>query len=378
MPEAARYATVYVALFMLIGVQLPFWPVWFADRGMDSDRIGWLLGSAAWARLVAPWVGAWVDRNGRGARAVAMLAGGVLLVLAAFTQAQGFAALMVLSIALGLFVAPIVPLVDGLVLGAANDGRLDYGRVRLWGSLAFVVASIVGGEIFEGRDASLVLVAMQVAVAALLLGALRLPSVPRVAALARAVPVREVLHHPGMRRFLVATGFLQAAHAVLYGFATEHWLAAGIDEGTIGWLWATGVLGEICVFAIGQRLVARMGSVGLLVVAGTGATLRWLALASVTDVTALFGLQLLHAASFAALHLGAMSWIRASFGGAATQRATALYVAVGGGVALGTAMPVAGILYDRWAGAAFYAMAVCSAIGLVLAWRLRRATLPVA
>jgi MFS transporter, PPP family, 3-phenylpropionic acid transporter len=369
--EAVRYALLYVALFMLIGVQLPFWPVWLADRGMDADRIGWLLGSGAWARLVAPWVGAWVDRSGRGAAAVALLAGGVVLTLLAFSQAHGFVGLMVLSIVLGLCVAPIIPVVDALVIGGSSDGRFDYGRVRLWGSLAFVLASIVGGQVFEGRPTALVLIAMQLAAVLVLLGALRLPTIPRSITPTRAVPVAEVLHRPGMVRFLVATGFMQAGHAVLYGFATEHWLTAGIDEGTIGWLWATGVIGEIAVFAIGQRLVARIGPKGLLLCAGLGATLRWVALAEVTEVAPLFALQLLHAASFAALHLGAMSWIRASFDGAATQRATALYVAVGGGIALGTAMPIAGMLYDRWAGAAFYAMAVSSGIGLLLAWRLR-------
>jgi PPP family 3-phenylpropionic acid transporter len=369
--EVTRYAIVYVALFLVIGIHLPYWPTWLADRGMDADRIGWLLGVAMWARLVAPWVGAWVDRTGRGAQLLPVLAVGLLLCLLAFDRVDGFAALMLVSLAMGFCFAPIVPLVDGLVLRASAEGRLDYGRVRLWGSLSFVAASIVGGWWLDDRSPALVLALLQVSALVLVLSSLRLPSAPRVITPSATVPVVEVLRQPGVLVFLGATGCLQAGHAVLYGFATKHWLAMGIDEATIGWLWATGVFAEIALFAVSQRVLARIGPASLLCCAAVGAAVRWSALAVVDDPLSLFALQVLHAASFAGMHLGAMGWIRGTLDGASTQRATALYVAVGGGLALGVAMPVAGILYERFHGAAYHAMTLLSLVGLVLAARLR-------
>ncbi len=370
--EITRYAVVYVALFLLIGIHLPYWPTWLTDRGMDADRIGWLLGIAMWARLVTPWIGAWLDRTGRAAQLLPGLAAGVLICLLAFDRVDGFVPLMLVSLGMGLCFAPIVPLVDGLVLTAAAEGRLDYGRVRLWGSLAFVGASVGGGWALDGRPASIVLRALQGTALLLMIVSLRLPTRPRPPTRGVAVPVGEVLRRPGMLAFLATTGCLQAGHAVLYGFATKHWLASGIDEATIGWLWATGVLAEITLFGSGQRMLARIGARRLLVVAGIGAALRWSALAVVDDPLLLFPLQLLHAASFAALHLGAMGWIRETLGGPATQRATALYVAIGSGLALGIAMPAAGFLYDRWTGGAYYAMSGLALLGLVWALRLPR------
>lgn len=369
--EVTRYAIVYVALFLLIGIHLPYWPTWLAARGMDADRIGWLLGIAMWARLVAPWIGAWVDRTGRGPQLLPVLAAGVLVALLAFDRVDGFAALMIVSLAMGVCFAPILPLVDGLVLRASAEGRLDYGRVRLWGSLAFVAASVAAGSLLDDRPATLVLTALQGSALLLVLCALRLPRASKSVAPSQAVPVLEVLRMPGVTTFLAATGCLNAGHAVLYGFATKHWLSIGLDETTIGWLWATGVFAEIALFAVGQRALARLGPAGLLCCAAIGAALRWSALAIVSDPFVLFALQLLHAASFAALHLGAMSWIRATLGGAATQRATALHVAVGGGLALGFAMPAAGILYEHFGGAAYHAMTLLALLGLVLALRLR-------
>jgi hypothetical protein len=70
------------------------------------------------------------------------------------------------------------------------------------------------------------------------------------------------------------------------------------------------------------------------------------------------------------MHLGAMNWIRDSVEAPAVQRATGLYVAVGSGVALGLGMPLAGVLFDRFDGQAYLAMAIASGLGLVYALRL--------
>jgi len=367
-----RLAIAYVALFFLMGIHLPYWPVWLADRGMDPDRIGLLLGVGMWARLGAPFVGAWADRHERGPQLAMVLAVGVLLSLAAFRWADGFVALFVLSGLLGLAFAPIMPLLDGFALSAATRRELDYGRVRLWGSASFIVATIAGGLVLEGRSSGLVLVSLQITAIALVAATagLRTNRVvvppPR-----REVAIRDVLRRPSMPTFLAAVACLQAGHAVLYGFGSEDWLGVGIAESTIGWLWAIGVIAEVVLFAWGERVVAWIGSAGLLACAGIGGMLRWSLLAEVHAVGPLFALQVLHAASFAAMHLGAMSWIRRTFCGAELHRATALYVAVAGGLALGLGMPLAGVLYERWHGAAYHAMTLFAAAGTWFAFRLR-------
>lgn len=371
---SARLALTYVALFVLMGLHLPFWPVWLADRGMDPDRIGILLGVAMWARLVAPWVGARADRGVGGPMLVRLLALALFAVLVAFSWADGFVPLLVLSAGLGLAFAPIVPLVDGIALTASAAGRLDYGRVRLWGSAAFIVAAVGGGTALEGRDPSLVLVALQVSALALALASLSLRTPERVEASTEGVSIRRVLRRPGMGTFLLAVAFLQAGHAVLYGFGTEHWLAIGIAESTIGWLWAVGVIAEVVLFAFGERVLARVGPAGLLILAGLGGAVRWSALAELESVGVLFAVQVLHAASFAAMHLGAMAWIRRELPPREIHRATALYVAVAGGLALGLGMPLAGALFDRLRGSAYHAMSVLALVGLGWAWRLSRST----
>ena len=100
----------------------------------------------------------------------------MVLILFAFALAHGFVALLLLSIALGLAFAPIVPLTDGLTLRAA----VDYGRVRLFGSLAFIVASVGGGFALEGRAPGVVLVTVQAIAIVILAASLALPRVVAV------------------------------------------------------------------------------------------------------------------------------------------------------------------------------------------------------
>ena len=117
--------------------------------------------------------------------------------------------------------------------------------------------------------------------------------------------------HPNtlrQRRFLLfvgATACLQASHAAFYTFGTLHWRSMGHSDAAIGWLWAEGVLAEIVLFAFAQQIPARLGGTGLLLIAAIGGLLRWSITAGAEDYTLLVILQVLHAATFGAAHLGA-------------------------------------------------------------------------
>ena len=384
--EATRLALAYVALFGLLGIQLPYWPVWLAHRGLEPGQIGVVLGVFTWARLAAPWTGSWADRRGRPDRLAVVLAAATLALTAAFGLASGFVALLALSALSGLTMAPILPLVDGIAVTAAAAERIDYGRVRLWGSAAFVLASSLGGLALQGRSPSLVLWMIVLFTAALLATMLFLPRVPARAGSARdtasvGVPARSALaslramvRRPGMLTFLAAVACMQGSHSVLYGFGTRHWQAIGVAESTIGWMWAWGVIVEVCLFAVGQRMVARFRPTGMMVAAAVGGLIRWPLLAWVESVPVIFAVQTLHGATFAAMHLGAMNWIRVAIDAPSVQRATGLYVAIGSGVALGVGQPLAGVLFEHFAGNAYLAMAASSGVGLVFALRLRSCT----
>src|SRR4029077_11396239 len=96
-----------------------------------------------------------------------------------FPFIDGFAGLLVLSLALGLIFTAIMPLRDGLTLRAASLGGFDYGRVRLWGSIGFILASTGAGIVIAERGAGLAIWLIIAAWLATVASSLGLPRMAR-------------------------------------------------------------------------------------------------------------------------------------------------------------------------------------------------------
>src|SRR5260370_352596 len=73
--QAARLGLFYAASFLVVGIQLPFWPVGLSGRGLDATAIATVFAAAIWAKVFAtPALGARPDRLGLPAGVRAALA----------------------------------------------------------------------------------------------------------------------------------------------------------------------------------------------------------------------------------------------------------------------------------------------------------------
>ena len=172
--------------------------------------------------------------------------------------------------------------------------------------------------------------------------------------------------------FVLAAGLIQASHVVYYGFATLHWRAAGHGEAVIGWLWAEGVVAEIMLFAWAAAVLRRLPPLRLLALAGGLSVLRWAATALSTDLAVLIPAQALHAASFGAVHLATVHYLRDHTPLALQASAQGFYAAIGGALLSGLLTPFGGWLYGRAGGEAFWAMAAVALAGTIAAVSLMR------
>jgi MFS transporter, PPP family, 3-phenylpropionic acid transporter len=370
---AARLSLFYAAFFFATGVQLPFWPVWLSGRGLGPAEIGALLALGQWVRVAAnPALGMLADRARDRSRFMVLLGaaalGGYLLCL----PAHGFAALVLPSLIVAAAASALLPLADATTLAAASSGALDYGRVRLWGTIAFIVATLLGGRILAGRSSEIVLY--------LLLGMTAITTAS-CAMLPRAAAARirsranfRVLLARRHLVFLAAATLIQSSHAVYYAFGTLYWQRLGLGDGTIALLWAEGAVAEVLLFFGGGRYVRRWGAGALLALAGGGGLVRWTMTAWVGSLPALLVIQPLHALTFAATHLGAMHYLADAVPQAQAATAQSVFSAIVGGLGLGLASLLAGALYGAWGGGAYFAMAAMAGLGGVLAlWIARRA-----
>jgi PPP family 3-phenylpropionic acid transporter len=376
---AWRISLFYAALFVGPGVWLPFWSAWLESRGLPATEIAIVVSGGIWLRLVAGPVAAHlVDRSGARRPAIILLSWGCLLTFLPLWWAHSFWPLFLLAMLYAVAWAPITPFSESLALLAARRFDLQYGRMRLWGSLSFLVTAYVAGLWLKGRADDwifgLILAAMGLlALASHLLPDLRLPlDRPRLT----GAPALRLLRNPVFLTFLAANACLQSTHAMLYTFGTLHWRNAGLSDAQIGWLWAEGVMAEVVLFALGQQVFRRAGGVTLLLLAAAAGLLRWSLTGVTGDFTWLVALNLLHAATFGCAHLGAMRLLSEAVEPDVSATAQSLYTAANASF-LALATLAVGPLFAASGGLAYWAMLPLSALGglfALLLWR-GRATL---
>lgn len=379
-PFAWRLSALYAAVFFVAGTKLPFLPVWLEWRGLTLAEISIVMAAPLFARIVVtPVVAFAADCWGDHRRVVVILAWGAFAGLVLLTQAHGFWALLALTLVIAMAWTSVMPLAETVAMSGVRSKGLDYGRMRLWGSLSFIAASVAGG-MAVGQLGPASAAWLMVAGAALTVGAAhhlprpiavppagqawtRAPSWPAIQAL---VTSRAFL------LFLLAVGCVQAAHAVFYTFGTVHWRAQGLSATWSGILWAIGVIAEIGLFAFSGAAVRAVGVAALIMAGALAGVVRWTAMGFDPPLTVLVALQVLHGATYGATHLGAVHYISSAVPQQLSGTAQALYASVTAGIAMGSATLLTGWLYPAWGGRAYLAMAVLSLLGLSASYALLR------
>jgi PPP family 3-phenylpropionic acid transporter len=161
--------------------------------------------------------------------------------------------------------------------------------------------------------------------------------------------------------FLAAASLVQSSHAMLYSFGTLYWLGAGYTESGIGIIWSISVVAEVLLFASGGALLQRTGIAGLLIIGAAAGILRWVLAAFFVGWPALIAISLLHALSYAATHLAAMSYLGRHVAPGLAASAQGLYGVMAAGPLLGLSMLASGWLFDAAGGLGFLAMAAMCA-----------------
>jgi PPP family 3-phenylpropionic acid transporter len=366
-------ALLYGGIFGVLGIQLPFWPVYLQAKGLGDVAIGWLLAAPYLVKIVSnPLAGHWVDMRGERTLPLQCLAALALAATLFFLASNDFLPLLLLSLVAGGASAALIPLADNLTLTASRGMALDYGRIRLWGSISFIVTSFLVGELLTVAPSQSILWTTLAGMALCLIVTLRwLPALPAApAARGDGFSLRALLRGASFPSFLGAASLIQLSHVIYYGFATLHWRGAGLSNGLIGLLWAEGVIVEVILFAAGSWILRFVTPRQLLFSAGAAGAVRWTVLACTTDPWVLALVQGLHALTYAACHLGAMQFIHASVPPGSSARAQGVYTAVTSGVVPGLAMLGSGALYQSLGGLAFLPMAAAAAFSLPLIWRL--------
>jgi MFS transporter, PPP family, 3-phenylpropionic acid transporter len=378
---AARVALFYGALFVVYGMHVPYTPVWLNGRGLTSGEISTIMAAPFFLRLlITPGIAMAADRTGRHRIMLIGLAWASLAVVLVLSQASGFWPIILLMVPLIVAFTTIMPLTETVAVSGVRHAGLDYGRMRLWGSLTFVAASFGGGFAIShwGSGAGIWLVALGCALTAIAAHVLPREALatdepePDRAPWWQAEEPKMLLRQPAFVAFLLASGGVQAAHATFLTFGTLIWQKQGLSGGWIGTLWAIGVFAEVALFAVSGWLVRTFGAVALLSAGAASSILRWAVMGLDPGLSVLVPLQILHGLTYGASHIGAIHFIGKAVPLRAAGSAQALYATVAAGLAMGFATLIAGWLYTRYGGQSYFSMCIIAAVALAASLLLGR------
>jgi len=357
----------YAAYFAAMGLILPFFPVYLEGRGLDVTMIGVMTGLLAAAKVIAPpGIGYLLDRKPHRWVQRFIIAASLLASVAALTigLSDHLLVMGLLVLLFGIFWAAILPLTDGLSVSVSEAALADYGRLRVWGSIGFILASLAGGAFLVGPAMASLPVVLSVL---MLVTAAAAGGFPRMEKKER-VEGDDAPFSAALYRLLGVSFVMQVSHGAYYGFFSLYLAAAGYSGWQIGVYWVLGVLAEIVLMWRWSRPLQQVAPSTIFVVCLLLAAVRWLGTGLTTDPVLTALLQCLHAASFAAFHVAAIAWVKRLSPEHRHTSAQGWYSAAGFGLGSTVGIMGCGLIAESWGyPVAFYVCAVVALLGIPLA-----------
>lgn len=373
---AWRAALLFCAPMMVNGISLLYLPAMLRDHGMDEIEIGIIVSIPFLVRILGMPLGAWLaDRVSD--KAIVLIWSAVVSLTTAVGMlfAHSFWPIVLFFGVQSLFYAPFVPIAEAILISGVRRWGFDYGFLRLWGSVAFVFSTLLGGWLLDLFGGAMVVPAMTFFFAIMTLVAIMAPRLGRAAATPRPA---QVVSSGGQNPFwqidflliIMGAAIVQGSHGLLFAFATNYWTSIGITGFEISLLWTAGVVAEILLFFLSGRYLARFGNGSLVLFGSVVAIGRWALFPLVDGFWPYLLLQSTHAFTFAIIHVGIQRFLMERIGeekGASAQGFYQFFICIY------TVMVSwsSGFIFRSFGVESFYVMALIAAIGTVCVFAAR-------
>jgi MFS family permease len=147
-----RLSVMWALEWGITGAILTYLPLYFTEHKVDSQQIGQLMAMSAIGLLVAPFVvGQICDRwvSSQKYMAMAHLIGGLTLLCVPMAaeiyreKQSNFGVLLLLITIYAIAYFPTIPLASSLSFRHLPDPDSQFGKVRIWGTVGWVISGIV-------------------------------------------------------------------------------------------------------------------------------------------------------------------------------------------------------------------------------------------
>lgn len=369
-----RLAGFYFFYFAYLSAFGPYFSLYLRAAGLSPVEIGIVMALPQMTRIVAPHLWGWLaDRGGRRmyiARIGTLVAIACWLGMFASTAFLWICAAM---FAMTFFFSAALPLLEATTLTHLGAETARYGRIRLWGSIGYIVSVVGVGYLLDRFPVT----ALLWVVPALMSGVLAIACFVPEATVSGHAPgdpgIGPILRRPEVIALIAACGLMAAAHAPYYTFYSIHLVNHGYSKAITGWLWALGVLFEIGIFFWMPHLYRAFTLRAILIASFALAVVRFLLIGWGAGVPVLLVCaQVLHAATFGSFHAAAIAMVHKLFSGRHQARGQAAYAGFSFGLGGTIGSLASGYAWDRLGAGMTYSLAAAAACAgmLILWWKL--------
>lgn len=342
----------YFIYYFFVGAFTPYWGLYLQSEKFSVADIGILMSLFQISRIFAPNFWGWLaDHTAKRAPWIRLTAGLGLIGFIAVFWAHGFLWLFLVMATLSFFTSSTLPLTESLTFAHLTNTKGHYSRIRMWGSLGFIVAAITLGFLIDAFGIKSLLwfvLAVQITLFAL---TFTLPEAKIAPHETDHFSIWQIIKQPQVIALLVGCGLMVTAHGVLYNFYSIYLSEHGYSKGTIGLLWAVGVVCEIVMFAYMPKLMARFSLKQILLTSLILAVLRFGVIGLAPDHLWIIILtQTLHAATFGSFHAASVELINHFFNGKHHAKGQAIYNSVAYGVGGTIGGLAGGFALQYWGG----------------------------
>ncbi|WP_045859272.1 MFS transporter [Teredinibacter purpureus] len=334
-----RLSAVYFCYFAVVGALSPYWGLYLDDLGYKPAEIGLLSAIPMLTKLAAPNIwGALADICGRRLFIIRLGAAGACICFAGIFFSQNYFWLIVVIFAYSFFWNAILAQFEVVTLNYLTDEPHRYSRIRVWGSIGFIVTVVVLGYVLGYVSVRYLPLVIFFFLTGIFLGAVSLPNERDAHTQQCMGDFIRIVKQPVVIWFMLAMTLLQVSHGVYYTFYSLYLEDFHYSRSFIGILWAIGVIAEIVVFLKIPQLFRQFSIAKLLQFSLLVTAIRWAVIGLYPNAVLLItGIQLLHAFSFGVTHAIAIEFVRVHFGLGSQSQGQAFYSAVcfGAGNAIG-------------------------------------------
>jgi PPP family 3-phenylpropionic acid transporter len=365
-------AVVYFLLFLGPGIALPYLPRYLEHVGLSGWEIGIAIGLQPILRWGSALAFAQIADRWR-IRHALLLSYATLgaLCFVPFLWVRDFAPMLLVLSAISVLHGPLISAIDACVLDHLPDLGGDYGRLRLWGSISFILGALLAALGVEIGSPDLVPAMLLPSHALLPLALAGMPRPQSGHALIRGAPWR--LLTPALTAFLTVVMLVHMSCGAWGGFFALHTERLGMGDWVPGAAFALAVVFEVAIFRWGRLVLERVPAERLLVLVIAVTVARWIATAVTRDAGVLIALQVGHTFTFSALHLAAMHLVPRLVPPQRSTSGQALYGITGFGLGGSIGIALAGAVVEPLGTAGLFLFeAALAAMALPAALQLAR------